>query len=120
MFPTEQMMRNDPSIDEELLGKHGVTIAVWGFRRQSRQLLFSDLVRTQASFAVITVMVMAMGFIFSLYTFANPRYMFKRLAGGIHFISAAANLVVIQVFIASLDHQKVHIKFSYPEGSRLT
>lgn len=63
---------------------------------------------------------MVLGSVFSFYTFANPRYMFKRLAGGIDLVAGSTALVVLQVLFASVDYTKEHLFYSYPEGAELT
>lgn len=75
----------------------------------------ANYVRTMISFGIISLFVMAMGCGFSAYTFHNPRYMFKRLAAGIHFISTSCTFVVVQVMMSSVDHMKKNVKFVYPE-----
>ncbi|XP_017078686.1 uncharacterized protein LOC108112867 isoform X2 [Drosophila eugracilis] len=98
MFPNSNALRNEPGFDDELL----------------------DYIRTQASFACITLFVMSLGAVFSFYTFMNPRYMFKRLAGGIHLVAASTALVVLQVLFSSIDYTREHLFYAYPDGAQLT
>ncbi|CAK9802102.1 hypothetical protein ANTPLA_LOCUS3079 [Anthophora plagiata] len=94
MFPTEKQFKLEPGLN---------TVVNYS--------------RTQVSFALISLFVMIMGFCFSIYTFRNPRYMFKRLAGGIHFISAACNMVVIQVLLSSIEFERKHVNLTFPQGA---
>ncbi|CAD7015291.1 unnamed protein product [Ceratitis capitata] len=98
MFANSEALRNDPSIDLEVM----------------------EYIRTQASFACITVFVMTLGSIFSFYTFKNPRYMFKRLAGGIDLVAASTAVVVIQSLILSVEYTRNNLFYAYPEGAELT
>ncbi|KAJ2946189.1 hypothetical protein O0L34_g5123 [Tuta absoluta] len=81
----------------------------------------ANYVRTMVSFGIIGMFVMAMGCGFSVYTFRNPRYMFKRLAAGIHFISTACTFVVVQVMMSTVEHFQTKIKpekrVVYPLGA---
>lgn len=81
---------------------------------EAYDFIIANYVRTMISFGIISLFVMAMGCGFSMYTFHNPRYMFKRLAAGIHFISTSCTFVVVQVMMSSVDQMKKNINI-YPE-----
>lgn len=74
-----------------------------------------SLVRTMTSFGIIGLFVMTMGCGFSVYTFRNPRYMFKRLAAGIHFISTSCTFVVVQVMSTTVDVLEKNVPAIYPK-----
>ncbi|KAK9509245.1 hypothetical protein O3M35_006600 [Rhynocoris fuscipes] len=95
MFPSEEKLRTDPSLDRTII----------------------NYTRTEMFFSIVSVMLMMMGFLFSIYTFRNPRYMFKRLAAGIHFLSCSSVVVVMEVVINSIHYEKAHIPFVHPKSA---
>ncbi|XP_013786438.1 voltage-dependent calcium channel gamma-4 subunit-like, partial [Limulus polyphemus] len=65
LFPSEKEIEKNPELDRTIM----------------------DYTRTETAFAIISLCLMLMGVGFSVYTFTEPRYMFKRLAGGVHFMT---------------------------------
>ncbi|GFQ70521.1 uncharacterized protein TNCT_160511, partial [Trichonephila clavata] len=95
LFPSEEFLQKNPEVDRTIL----------------------DYTRTETAFAIITFCLIVMGFCFGLYTFKEPRYMFKRLAGGVHFIGAAAVLVVIEVVVNSVEYEEQYLTDRHPKGA---
>ncbi|XP_039290167.1 uncharacterized protein LOC111048000 [Nilaparvata lugens] len=94
-FPSEQHIKNNPMLDKYIL----------------------HYTRTEMMFSLISLMVMIMGFLFSIYTFRNPRYTFKRLAGAIHLISCLSIMVVIEVLMSSIDYERQNLRVVHPPGA---
>ncbi|XP_067005874.1 transmembrane protein 114 [Anabrus simplex] len=95
MWPTDAKVKSDPFIDKTIL----------------------NYTRSETSFSIISLLLMSMGFFFSIYTFRNPRYMFKRLAGGIHFLACFSVLAVIEVLINSIAYEQKHLMVTFPKGA---
>lgn len=95
MWPTDAKVKGDPMIDKTIL----------------------NYTRTEVSFSLISLFLMLLGFFFSVYTFRNPRYMFKRLAGGIHFLTCGSVLAVIEVLISSVAYEQKHLPVTFPKGA---
>lgn len=94
----EEVIKADPGIDEDML----------------------DLSRGAASFAIFTIFTMILGFIFTVYTFMNPRYMYKRLAGGVHFISGLTSATVCHLLHMTVTHAREKLKYAFPDGATYT
>ncbi|XP_013787489.1 transmembrane protein 114-like, partial [Limulus polyphemus] len=95
LFPSNKEIDKNPELDRTIM----------------------DYTRTETAFSVISLCLMLMGVGFSVYTFTEPRYMFKRLAGGVHFITAATVLVVIEVLTNSVRYEEHFLRVRHPKGS---
>ncbi|XP_064092024.1 epithelial membrane protein 1-like isoform X2 [Macrobrachium nipponense] len=76
-----------------------------------------DYQRTVAAFSIISLLIMLMGFLFSLYTFPHTRYMYKRLAALSHVVSAGCALIVIEVAVTLFQYEAANLPNRHPPGS---
>ncbi|CAG0913109.1 unnamed protein product [Notodromas monacha] len=95
LFPSKRTIRRNQYYDETLL----------------------DFTRTEALFAFICLILMLLGIGFSVYTFKETRYMYKRLAGAILFITAAAVFVVLEVSTQGVEYARTHFPAVHPENA---
>lgn len=94
-FPSTKMLENDAEIDPRTL----------------------DSYRSEAAFAVISLLLSAIPNFFTWYSIREPRYIFKRLAGSLHLITAGCIVVCIEVFKGSVDHKKRAHSVGFPAGA---
>lgn len=76
-----------------------------------------DQQRTVASFAVISCVIISLGLVFSLYTFRETRYMYKRLAACCHVIAAGCTLIVLEVSSSLIEIEVAKFPTRHPRGS---
>jgi len=81
---------------------------------------FLDYQRTAAGFSVIALMVMLMGLAFSLYTFFETRYMYKRLAAGCQMVTAGCILICLEVSTARMKYEAHNLPNRIPPGATWT
>lgn len=67
-----------------------------------------NLVRVELAFVVMVSIVMLLGLCFSFYSLSHPRYTFKRVSGGLHFLTSVMLIVLIRGLIESEGHMSQH------------
>lgn len=73
--------------------------------------------RTETAFAVIALLLMILGLVFTFYAIKEPRYMFKRLAAAIHFLTAICILVCAEVMSQSVAYEETYLPARHPKGA---
>lgn len=94
VFPSEHDIRHNVEIDRTIL----------------------EYTRSEVAFCTLSMALLLMGIGFSVYTFKEHRYMFKRLAGGVHFISAGVIMVVMEVENNSATYEERYLTSRLPKG----
>jgi uncharacterized membrane protein YtjA (UPF0391 family) len=95
LFPSKDEIITDPEIDPHIL----------------------DYSRSETAFAVIALLLMVLGIVFSIYAVREPRYMFKRLAGMLHIMTAICILVCSEVLLSSVAYERENLPKRLPPGS---
>ncbi|XP_064478860.1 uncharacterized protein LOC135392112 isoform X2 [Ornithodoros turicata] len=96
VFPSEEEIRSNIELDRTIL----------------------EYTRSEVAFCVISLFLLIMGIGFSLYTFIEPRYMYKRLAGGVHFLCAGVMVVIMEVESNSATYEEKYLSARHPKGCR--
>ncbi|GFN81911.1 voltage-dependent calcium channel gamma-1 subunit [Plakobranchus ocellatus] len=65
-----------------------------------------DYTRTAIAFTIIALVIMVIGHAFAFYALRRPRYIIKRLAALLHFMTAACLLVLNEVFVKTVEHER--------------
>ena len=66
-----------------------------------------NLVPTELAFVIIVLLLINLSCAFSIYSLYHPRYMYKRVAGGLHLLTAAMLIVLIEM-VESEGHREQH------------
>ena len=70
-----------------------------------------NLVPTELAFVIIVLLLISLSCVFSVYSLYHPRYTFKRVAGGLHFLTAAMLIVLIEMVETEGHRSQHHDKF---------
>jgi hypothetical protein len=102
------------------------------------RVIIADYTRTSIIFGFLSLLMMVMSLIAAFYTFKNSRYVYKRLAAALYFITgqynplsliahslitmncqllAACILVVLEVVVTTVRYEKLNVPFNHPPNS---
>ncbi|XP_012935879.1 uncharacterized protein LOC106011290 [Aplysia californica] len=102
LFPSEDEIQSNKDFDSHYLDF------------DVKDLIQMDYTRTAIAFTIIALMVMAIGHGFAFYALRRPRYIIKRLAALLHFMAAACLLVLNEVFVKTVEHEKENMPGRIP------
>ncbi|CAL1531324.1 unnamed protein product [Lymnaea stagnalis] len=102
LFPTPEEVRENTNYDN-----HHLDFDV-------KNMIKIDYTRTAIAFTIIALVIMLIGHAFAFYALRRPRYIIKRLAALLHFMTAACLLVLNEVFVKTVEHEKKNMPGRIP------
>ncbi|KAK6169020.1 hypothetical protein SNE40_020150 [Patella caerulea] len=104
LFPFEEDIEVNEAIDSHYLDY------------RAKEVLQIDYTRTVIAFTIIALVLMCIVHSFAFYTIRRPRYIIKRLTALLHFMTAACILVLNEVFVKAVEHEREHLADRFPDG----